>query len=126
MAAIQDMLKEMAGEIPGFVSADVTGMDGLAIASYSANPNFDAEAASAQFALVMKLVQRTAAQLKAGDVEDNLVTTNNIYILTRFLGDGSYFLSVAVDKEMASLGNVRLMSRQYAADIWDTVPRRRR
>lgn len=122
MAKLQDVMKEMADNIPGFISADVVGMDGLSIAGYSSKPDFDAEAASAQFALVMKLVQRTAAQLDSGEVEDNLVTTEHAYILTRFLGDSSYYLGVAVDKDMASLGNVRLMARQYAGDLWDAIP----
>lgn len=126
MASIDDLksiLKDMADEMPGFISADVVGMDGLSIAGYSSNPNFDAEAASAQFALVMKLVQKTVAQLGSGAVQDNLVTSDNAYILSRFLGDGSYYLGVAVDKNSGSLGNMRLMTRNYASKLWNTIPR---
>ena len=126
MARIDDLkniLREMSNEIPGFISADVVGMDGLSIAGYSSNPNFDAEAAAAQFALVMKLVQKTVAQLGSGEVQDNLVTSDNAYVLTRFLGDGSYYLAVAVDKDAGSLGNMRLMARSYAPKLWNTIPR---
>ncbi len=126
MASIDDLknlLKEMSDEIPGFISADVVGMDGLSIAGYSSNPNFDAEAAAAQFALVMKLVQKTVAQLGSGSVQDNLATSDNAYVLTRFLGDGSYYLGVAVDKNSGSLGNMRLMTRSYAPKLWNTIPR---
>lgn len=126
MARINDLLKEMAAEIPGFIATDVVGMDGVSIAGYSVNPSFDAEAASAQFALVMKLVQKTANTLKAGEVEDNLVTTDSAYILTRFLGDGSYYLGVAVDKANASLGNLRMMTRQYADALWNAIPKVKR
>jgi DNA-binding response OmpR family regulator/predicted regulator of Ras-like GTPase activity (Roadblock/LC7/MglB family) len=123
MANLQDILKDLANDVPGFISADVVGMDGLSISGYSSNPDFDAEAASAQFALVMKLVSKTADQLGSGEVLDNLVTTEDAYVLTRFLGDGSYYLGVAVSKDMGSLGNVRLMTRNYADDIWDAIPR---
>jgi len=123
MAELNDLLKSMADDIPGFVSSDVVGMDGLSIAGHAADPDFDAEAASAQFALVMKLVQKTVGQLGDDAVEDNLVTSQNAYILTRFLGDGSYYLGVAVDKEAASLGNLRLMTRRYADDLWDAIPK---
>ncbi len=123
MAKLNDLLQEMAQEIPGLISTDVVGMDGLSIAHYATSPEFDAEAASAQFALVMKLVQKTIGQLKAGTVEDNLVTTNHAYVITRFLGNGTYYLSIAVNKETASLGNVRLVSRQYANLLWDAIPR---
>jgi predicted regulator of Ras-like GTPase activity (Roadblock/LC7/MglB family) len=123
MANLQDILKNLASDVPGFISTDVVGMDGLSIAGYASNPDFDAEAASAQFALVMKLVSKTADQLGSGEVEDNLVTTDDAYVLTRFLGDGSYYLGIAVSKDMGSLGNVRLMSRNYADDIWDAIPK---
>jgi predicted regulator of Ras-like GTPase activity (Roadblock/LC7/MglB family) len=126
MADMKDLLQEMASEIPGFIAADVVGVDGLSIANYSANPNFNTEMASAQFALVMKMVQKTTGRLKAGEVEDNLVTTDNAYILTRFLGDNTYYLSIAVDKTAASLGNVRLMAREYAEPLWNAIPRRGR
>ncbi len=124
MASLKDLLKEMSADIPGFLAAGVSGMDGLSIAEYSASPDFNMEIASAQFALVMKLVQRSTKQLKGGSVEDNLVTTDISYILARFLGDGSYYLVVAVDRNMASLGNVRLMTRNFASDLWDAIPRR--
>ena len=126
MAKLDDLLKEMASDIPGFVAATVSGMDGLGIASHSVVPEFDIEGGSAQFTLVMKLVQKATSQLGNDKVEDNLVTTNNSYLLTRFLGDGSYWLGLAVGKEAASLGNVRLMARDYADDLWKAIPRRRK
>jgi DNA-binding response OmpR family regulator/predicted regulator of Ras-like GTPase activity (Roadblock/LC7/MglB family) len=123
MANLQDVLKDMANDIPGFVSSDVVGMDGLSIAGHASDPDFDSEAASAQFALVMKLVQKTTGQLDAGEVQDNLVTTEGAYILTRFLGDGSYYLGVAVSKDEGSLGNMRLITRTYADKLWDAIPK---
>ena len=125
VAKLGDLCKEMAGEIPGFVSADVVGMDGLSVAHHAVDPNFDAEMACAQFALVMKLAQKSVDQVQAGRLEDNLVTGKKSYFLSRFLGDGSYYLSVAVEREAASLGNVRLMMRQYADDLWDAIPKQK-
>ncbi|MDY7042073.1 MAG: DUF4388 domain-containing protein [Chloroflexota bacterium] len=124
MAKLNDLVKEMASEVPGFIAAGVAGMDGLPIAEHSVNPDFNMEAAAAQFALVMKLVQKSVSQLGKDEIEDNLVTTDNAYLLTRLLGDGSYFLSIAVDKGAASLGNVRLMTRQFADDLWAAIPKR--
>jgi hypothetical protein len=58
-------------------------------------------------------------------MEDNLTTTDQAYLLAHFLGDGSYYQGIAVDKRSASLGNLRLMARQYADDLWDAIPKRR-
>ena len=124
MANLNNLLKEMADEIPGLVSAGVIGMDGLTLAEHSPH-DFDADVASAQFSLVMKLVQKSCSQLGGDQVEDNLITTNNVYILTRFLGDGSYFMGIAADKNTASLGNVRLIARQYSDALWKAIPKRK-
>ncbi|TKJ31290.1 MAG: hypothetical protein CEE40_01930 [Chloroflexi bacterium B3_Chlor] len=118
------LLEEMGGEIPGFVAAAVVGMDGLPVAEY-ATKDFDVETAAAQFALVMKLVEKSAAQIGSDEIEDNLVTAKDAYILTRYLGDGSYFLATAVDRDAASLGNVRLMTRMFGLGLWDAIPRRK-
>jgi predicted regulator of Ras-like GTPase activity (Roadblock/LC7/MglB family) len=117
------LLERMADEIPGFVSAEVVGMDGLPLAHCAVDSRFDAETLAAQFALVMKLVERTSAQLDAGGVADNLVTTNDTYMMARFLGDdGAYYLGVIVDREGSSLGNVRLLIRNYADDLRAAIP----
>ena len=126
MAKLNDLLKEMAGEIPGLLGTDVVGMDGLSIAQYSMDPSFKAETACAQFALVMKLAQKSTGQVQAGDVEDNLATGKKTYLITRFLGDGSYYLGVTVDKEVGSLGNMRLMMHQYADDLWNAIPKQKK
>ena len=119
------MLKEMAGEIPGFIASDIVGMDGVSIAAYSLDPKFNAELSCAQYAMVLRLVQKTASQLGAGNVEDNLTTSDKTYILVRYIGDGSYYLGIVVDKANASLGNVRLIARQHTDALWAAIPKRR-
>ncbi len=126
MADISDLLREMAAEIPGFTAADVAGMDGVSIGRHSTNPSFNSDMMCAQFAMAMKLVQKTTDQLKAGELEDNLVTTRNAYVVSRYLGDSTYYLAVAVDRQAATLGNVRLMTQHYADALWNAIPKRKR
>lgn len=115
-------LEEMAKEIPGFVAAAVVGKDGLSIGEYVIS-DFDIETAGSQFALVMQLVQKSAAQLGSNQIEDNLVTSKDRYIISRYLGDGSYFLVTAVDKAGSSLGNVRLVTRLFGEGLWSDIPK---
>jgi predicted regulator of Ras-like GTPase activity (Roadblock/LC7/MglB family) len=116
------LLREMAEDVQGFISADVVAMDGLPVASYAVDPTFDVESSTTQLAMVMKLVEKTSGQLSAGQVADNLVTTKDTYVLARFLGDGSYHLCITVDRQKGSLGNVRLIARTYSDKIWDAIP----
>lgn len=126
MAKLDDLLKEMAEDIPGLLACAVVGMDGLGLAHYTTDPNFDVEIADAQFAVVMQVVQKTAKQLANDTVEDNLLTTQNAFMLTRFIGDGSMYLGIAVDRKSGNLGTIRLIARNFADVLWDAVPKRRR
>ncbi|MBD3289907.1 hypothetical protein GF337_13960 [candidate division KSB1 bacterium] len=126
MTELNTILKQMADDIPGVVAMGVVGMDGLALAHHSTSSEFDIEVASAQFALVMKLVQKTSDHLRDSEVEDNLVTTKKSYMLTRFLGDGSYYIGIAASKEHANLGNMRLIARNYADTLWEAIPKRKK
>jgi predicted regulator of Ras-like GTPase activity (Roadblock/LC7/MglB family) len=124
MIKLQEVLIEMSGEIPGFIACSVTGMDGLGIASHSIMPDFDVDLPNAQFAMILKLVSKSSTQLK-DKFEEGLVSTDDTYLITRFLGDGSYYLGLAANKKNASLGNIRLIVKQYADRLWQIIPRRR-
>lgn len=114
---LNDILVEMSTEITGYYSSAVIGMDGLNIAMHSASEGVDPETISAQITTLFKLVDNTVEKLGAGFVEDDLLTTEQLYVLMRFLPKKQYFLSIAVSRKKASLGNVRLFSKLYAERI---------
>ena len=122
MAKLDDILIDVRNQLGSdFIATDVVGMDGMSIAGSSTNPDFNADAASARFAMVMKLATKVATKVKMGEVEDSLVTTDKTYILTRFIGDGSYYWAITVTPE-ATLGVVRMLMDEYADQIWDAIP----
>ncbi len=122
MAKLDQLLQEVRTSLGGdFVSTDVVGMDGISIAGGSVSPDFDATEASARFAMVMKLAAKVSGQIGMGAVDDLLVTTDKVFILTRFLGNGSYYWGLAVTRN-ATLGSVRILMNEYADQLWDAIP----
>jgi predicted regulator of Ras-like GTPase activity (Roadblock/LC7/MglB family) len=122
MSKLEELIQQVRAELGAdFISTDVVGMDGLSIAGGSIDPNFNATDASARFAMVMKLAERVSAKVGMGKVDDNLVSTDKAYIMTRFLGDSSYYWGLAVSRN-ATLGSVRLIMNEYAPQIWDAIP----
>lgn len=122
MAKLEQLIQEIRGSLGAdFISTDVVGMDGISIAGGSASPDFDSNAASARFAMVMKLGSKISGQLTWGDVDDVLVTTDRAYILSRFLGNGSYFWELTVTRN-ATLGSVRVLMNEYIESLWDAIP----
>lgn len=123
MTKLEQLLQQVRTELgPDFIATDVVGMDGISIAGGSVNPNFSSADASARFAMVMKLAVNVSKKLSLGEVEDGLVTTDQYYILTRFLGDGSYYWNVTVTRN-ATLGAVRLVMNEYMDQIWQAIPK---
>lgn len=117
--SIQKIRNELAAD---FVGTDVVGMDGMSIAGLSLDPNYDNSVASANFSMVMKLGEKVCAKTNMGKLDDNLVTTDKVYILTRFLGNGEYFWGLTVTRN-ATLGSVRMLMNEYADQLWDAIPR---
>jgi predicted regulator of Ras-like GTPase activity (Roadblock/LC7/MglB family) len=118
---LEDILKEMGNDIePGLRGIGVAGTDGLGIAFHKVTGEA-AETLSSQIALIMQLSRRSADRLERSSVEDVLVTTDKSYLLGRFLGEGSYFVVVSVDRDSV-LGNVRLTLRTYADRVLRAIP----
>ncbi len=118
-----EILKEMAGEISGFAGCALVGMDGINLASYSRAKGLDPDLISAQMTMLLKLVDTSIEKIKAGQIEDDLVTTANTYLLNRFLPGKGYYLGIAVDRKTGNLGNMRLISRTYADRLAKALPR---
>jgi predicted regulator of Ras-like GTPase activity (Roadblock/LC7/MglB family) len=124
MAKLEQLLQEVRAQLGGdFVSTDIVGMDGISIAGGSVSPEFDSTEASARFAMVMKLAAQVSNKIGMGGVDDLLVTTDKVFILTRFLGNGTYYWGLAVSRN-ATLGSVRILMNEYADQLWDAIPTR--
>ena len=122
MNKLEQVLYQFRNELGSdFISTDVVGMDGISIGGGSANPNFDAADISARFAEVMKLALKISAKISFGKVDENLVTTDTTYIISRFLGDGQYYWVVVVSSN-ATLGTVRMLMNEFAPQINDVIP----
>ncbi len=55
-------------------------------------------------------------------MEDDLVTTEGLYVLMRPLKDRNFYLGMAADRKTAQVGNMRLNSRIYADRIAKALP----
>ncbi len=122
MQKLDQLFEKIRAELgTDFIAIDVVGMDGFAIGSLSAIPQRDNNAAAARITMVMKLAEKVCDKLGLGGVDDDLVTTEKTYILTRFLGDKSYILCLTVTRD-AILGSARMLMNEYAPEIWASIP----
>ena len=122
MTKLEQIIQQFKAEIGAdFISTDVVGMDGMSIAGGSADPNFSASDAAARFAEIMKMAVKVSYKISSGKVDDNLVTTNKNYIISRFLGDSTYYWVVVVTNN-ATLGTLRMLMNEYAPQLIGAIP----
>lgn len=119
---LNSILEEMAGQVDGVLCIAVAGSDGVAISSYvPPGSMLNAELAAAQLAAIFRISRTSADKLKAGDLEDNLLTSTAGQILIRPLGQESY-LAIVTTKD-APLGIVRLVIKSYASRVEQALGR---
>lgn len=124
MTKLDQLLQEIRNEIGGdFISMTVSGTDGIAIARETTNPDKKAsDEISTRAIMVLQLAKKVSDKLNLGEFEQQLVTSDKIYGILGFLGDGTYSWTVAVSKK-ATLGTVRMILDDYAPKVWDAIPR---
>ncbi len=123
MSKLDQLLREIQTELgPGFVATSIVGMDGLIIANHSLSPNFDANKVAARMAMVMSLAAKSSSKMNMGEVDHNLITTDQSYIISRFIGDGSYYWIIAITRDSV-LGMVYMIMEDFADRLWEAIPR---
>lgn len=113
---LNSLLEEMAGQVDGLLCIAVAGSDGVAISSYvPPGSMLTAELAAAQLATIFRIARTSSDKLKAGEFEDNLLTSTAGQILIRPLGQEAYLAMVTTRD--APLGIVRLVVKSYASKV---------
>ncbi len=116
-----EILTSLSGEVSGYLSSALVGIDGINLASHTVGA-LDPDNESAQITTLIRLVDASVDKLGAGVLEDNLLTTEKSYILMRFLPGKEYFLAIAANRKEGNLGNLRLMSKMYTEQLSKAMP----
>jgi len=120
---LDNVLKELGDQVNGFITTAVVGMDGIGLSQFTRSKKVDVENVNAQMTLLVKLVDTSVDKLGAGVIEDILLTTEDAYLLVRFLKDRGFYLGIAADRKTAQVGNMRLISKLFAERVAKVMPR---
>lgn len=120
---LDTVLKELGDQVNGFIATAVVGMDGIGLSQFSRSKKVDMENVNAQMTLLVKLVETTVDKLGSGVIEDILLTTEDAYLLVRFLKDRGFYLGIAADRKNGQVGNMRLISKLFIERVAKVMPR---
>jgi predicted regulator of Ras-like GTPase activity (Roadblock/LC7/MglB family) len=108
---LEELLRYAVESTNGSLAAGCVGMDGITVGVYNTVPNFDTTVADAEFAGMLKLGIKAAANLKiAGDLEELVFTGTNAMLIVRMVGD-DFYTGMAL-KPDGNMGMARLKQKQ--------------
>ncbi|MEW6686054.1 MAG: hypothetical protein AB1393_07605 [Candidatus Edwardsbacteria bacterium] len=109
-------LKEMVENIPGALSASLTGTDGIGIAIYNIDPTLDPTVADAEFATMLTTANRAANNLNVGDVQEIIFITEKIMMILKTVGR-DYYIGVGLQPSVGNLGMARLQMKKVIEEF---------
>ncbi|NTV46164.1 MAG: hypothetical protein HGB11_06510 [Chlorobiales bacterium] len=114
---IGQAIEGIINNVPGTIAVSVVDINsGMSLGSHSTSADFDPDTASAYNAEVIKQQQKAlhALNLTNQKIEDILVSLGDQLHLLKLIGDGNYFLFLAVSTKQTNLAIARSVLRRYA------------
>ncbi len=123
MSQVDDILEEFSNDVSNFISTDVVDLEsGMSMGGYSIDPEFDSSVASAAFSEVVKSYKRAFDMLDMDpeSLRDILGTADDVLVITRIIGDRTYYHGLAISKE-GNLALARKTMEKYEDRIVNAV-----
>jgi predicted regulator of Ras-like GTPase activity (Roadblock/LC7/MglB family) len=117
---IQNLIEQMAQELPGILAAAVVTVDdGMSIAAVSRRPEIETAAASAYLASIVKSNSKAIGLLADDQVTDDiLITTDQYHFIIRHMADQPIFIFLMTTRE-EWLAKARMLIKKYEARFVD-------
>jgi predicted regulator of Ras-like GTPase activity (Roadblock/LC7/MglB family) len=123
MSELDDILREFENDVSNFISTDVVDIEsGMSMGGRAKDPDFDGSVASAAFSEVVKSYKQAFDMLDMDpdSLQDILGTADDVLIVTRIIGDRTFYHGLAITRE----GNIALARKtmeKYEDRIVDAV-----
>ncbi len=107
----KELLRYVVENTAGALAAGLIGMDGISLGSYNTVPDFDTTVADAEFAQMLMIGQKAAANLKiAGELDELMFVGTKAIVIVRMVGP-NFYTGVAL-KADGNIGMARLMQKK--------------
>jgi len=103
----EEHLRNLVMEIPGGIAGSILGVDGIGIASFSTDPDFQTTIADAELAGIMSAVKKAAESLSAGNLQESYLLTDHYGFVLKSVRE-QYLVSLILETTELNWGLTRL------------------
>ncbi len=116
----ESKLAQSVSKVMGAVAAGIVGADGIPVAEFKGDDEFDVSIASAELASVIADAKRLSQDLHGGDFEESIVKSLDITLVARMVGK-DFYVFLAMKGELQNLGLARFELKKMAEGLKDTL-----
>jgi predicted regulator of Ras-like GTPase activity (Roadblock/LC7/MglB family) len=103
----EEPLRQLVMEVPGGIAGSIVGFDGIEVASFSTDPDFQTIIADAELAGIMSTVKKAAQSLAGGKPQEAYFATERYGFVLKAVRD-QFFVSLVLEAKELNLGLTRL------------------
>uniref|UniRef100_A0A7C4YI89 Roadblock/LAMTOR2 domain-containing protein n=1 Tax=candidate division WOR-3 bacterium TaxID=2052148 RepID=A0A7C4YI89_UNCW3 len=114
--AFVQRLSEGVSRVSGCILAGIVGMDGITIAEFKDDVNFDSAISAAELASVVADSRRCFEDLKEKELEECIVRSNELTFVIRLVNP-DFFIYLALKGENQNLGLARFEAKKISEEF---------
>lgn len=103
----EEHLRNLVMEIPGSIAGSIIGFDGIGLASFSTDPDFQTTVADAELAAIIGAVKKAAQSLSAGNPQESYLMTDRYGFILKSIRN-QFLLSLVIEARELNWGLTRL------------------
>jgi predicted regulator of Ras-like GTPase activity (Roadblock/LC7/MglB family) len=103
----EEHLRNLVMEVPGGIAGSISGYDGIGIASFSNDPDFEQVTADAEMASVRGGIRKAAESLQAGNPVEAYFLSGRFGFIIKAIGT-QYFVTLVLEASELNWGLTRL------------------
>jgi len=109
-------LKETVEKVPGTIIGSLVSMDGIAVATYTEEKEIDTSIIEAELASIFGILKKSVGDMKAGKINNFVLTTEKYIFVTRAIGE-EFYVALVLKSDAYSLGLARLEAKRLANEF---------
>lgn len=114
-------LENAVERVLGGFAGSLVGLDGITLASYCAEENYDSSLVDAEIATLLGMGSRISGEMAVGNLEEIILTAESATVVARTVGEG-FYVSLILNGPHQNLGlarvELRRLSREFAKSLY--------